>query len=232
MANFQAHLTVGATVAGIAALAVNYHELANFNQAQGLFVLGVAGSLFPDIDVDDSKPVRGFFALLGLGLGLAAASALRQRFLIFELALIWVGIWLVVYFPLRMLFARLTVHRGIYHSLLMAATVAIFAVVAADRWLDFDPLLTWLVGGFVLLGYLTHLVLDEIASIDLAGKRIKRSFGTALKPLSLNAWPVSLLCLGLLGVGLWLAPDPAPLFHWLRNLGLPQLPQTLPAFFS
>jgi hypothetical protein len=35
------------------------------------------------------------------------------------------------------------------------------------------------------IGYLTHLVLDEFYSVDLFNRKIKRSFGTALKPFSL-----------------------------------------------
>ena len=39
----------------------------------------------------------------------------------------------------------------------------------------------WLAGGFMFMGYMVHLVLDEIYSVDVLGTRIKRSFGTALK---------------------------------------------------
>ena len=33
----------------------------------------------------------------------------------------------------------------------------------------------------VILGFLSHLLLDEMFSVDLRGTRIKRSFGTAMK---------------------------------------------------
>ena len=36
-------------------------------------------------------------------------------------------------------------------------------------------------GALVFIGALTHLLLDEIYSIDFAGNRVKRSFGTAMK---------------------------------------------------
>ncbi|MCP4052348.1 MAG: hypothetical protein GY739_04630, partial [Mesoflavibacter sp.] len=36
-------------------------------------------------------------------------------------------------------------------------------------------------GGFILIGGLIHLLLDEIYSVDLSNVTIKRSFGTALK---------------------------------------------------
>ncbi len=33
----------------------------------------------------------------------------------------------------------------------------------------------------VTIGYIVHLVLDEIYSVDLKNRKIKKSFGTALK---------------------------------------------------
>ncbi|EIC21004.1 metal-dependent hydrolase [Thiorhodovibrio frisius] len=233
MANFQTHLGVGTAVVGTAALAIHTQGLADFSQTQWLLALGVAASLLPDIDADDSRPVRAFFGLLGLVLGFVIASRLRDHFRLLELALVWAGVWLLVNFPLRLFFARLTVHRGSFHSLLMALAIALFVVIGADRWFAFEPAFSWLVGGFVLLGYLTHLVLDEIASVDLLGNRVKRSFGTAIKPLSLRAWPLSLLLLGLIGVGALLVPDPAPLVQFLQLPGIfERLPEMLPASFG
>ena len=39
----------------------------------------------------------------------------------------------------------------------------------------------WLAAGFMMIGYLTHLILDEMYSVDVMDTRIKASFGTALK---------------------------------------------------
>lgn len=217
MANFQTHLGVGTAVIGIAALGVHTQADTDFGQTQWLLIVGVAASLLPDIDADDSRPVRAFFAVVGLVIGFMVASAFSAHIRLFELTLIWAGVWGFVYVPLRLFFARLTVHRGLFHSLLMALTIALFTVIAADRWLALMPPMNWLFGGFVLLGYLTHLVLDEIASVDLLGNRVKRSFGTAIKPLSLRAWPLSLLLFGLFSIGVLLAPDPAPLLQFLNR---------------
>jgi hypothetical protein len=40
----------------------------------------------------------------------------------------------------------------------------------------------------VVAGFLTHLILDEIYSIDVHGVRLKKSFGTALKFYSTRGW--------------------------------------------
>lgn len=229
MANFQTHLAVGTSVVGIAALAAHTQGLTSFAQAQWLLALGVVASVLPDIDADDSRPVRVFFALLGLLLGFVIASRLKEVFRLLELALIWAGVWLLVYLPLRLFFARLTVHRGLFHSLLMASVLSLAAVIAADRWLALSLSFSWLVGAFVLLGYLTHLVLDELVSVDLLGNRVKRSFGTALKPLSLRALPASLLLLALLALAVLLVPDTTPVMQFLDRLGVPidLIPQQL-----
>lgn len=214
MANFETHLGVGTAVASFAALSAHAEGLSHFPQTQWLFMVGVSASLLPDLDADDSRPVRLFFALLGLVAGFFLATALWHYLGFLELVLLWAGVWSFAYFPLRLLFARLTVHRGTFHSLLMACVVALVAVNVADRWLAISPMQSWLFGAFALLGYLTHLVLDEMASVDLAGNRVKRSFGTALKPFSVRYWPVSLLILGL-GLGLLvLAPPPPGIKQW------------------
>ena len=44
-----------------------------------------------------------------------------------------------------------------------------------------SPTPAWLVGVFLTGGFLVHLTLDELYSVDLLGARMKRSFGTALK---------------------------------------------------
>ena len=40
---------------------------------------------------------------------------------------------------------------------------------------------SWLAAAFMFVGYITHLTLDEIYSVDVMDTRIKSSFGTALK---------------------------------------------------
>lgn len=220
MANFQAHLTGGALVAGTAAFASYGEGLSNSAETQALFVVGTAASLLPDIDADDSKPARGIFNLVGVVAGFLVAFTLAGRVGLIEQVLIWLGVAGVIAFPVRWAFAQMTVHRGIWHTLLMAVAVSLAATVAVESLLALSPRLAWLTGAFVLLGYLTHLVLDEVASVDLLDRRVKRSFGTALKPLSLRAWPWSIALLGLTVVLLGLAPDPEPMLAAVERLGL------------
>ncbi|MGB5737413.1 MAG: metal-dependent hydrolase [Thiohalocapsa sp.] len=220
MANFKTHLIGGTIVSSAGAFASFGQGLSGPGETQALFVVGVAGSLLPDIDADDSKPMRAVFDLAGIVVGFLVAFRFAEHLKMLDLVLIWGCVWLAMCFPVRMLFARFTVHRGIWHTLLMALVLALTATIAADFLLDLAPTLAWLVGGFTLLGYLTHLLLDEFASVDLFDRRVKRSFGTAFKPLSLKAWPASLSLIGVLYVQIGLTPDPAPILAAMGSIGI------------
>lgn len=86
---------------------------------------------------------------------------------------------------IRPLFEWITVHRGSCHSLLFILLCALLTTQVTwelnDQSTPQAATFAWLTGGFILLGGLIHLLLDEIYSVDLNNVTIKRSFGTALK---------------------------------------------------
>lgn len=225
MANFQTHLYGGVLVSGGAVLALQGTGWVGEGDTPMLFGLGVVGSLLPDIDADTSAPVRAFFGVLGAVLAFAWTLPLVGRYGPGYLVLLWVALFLAVRVLLCEVFARLTVHRGIWHSLLAAVFAALATVNLIHGVLDQPPRTAWAAGVMVGVGYLTHLVLDEAYSVDLLGVRTKRSFGTALKPWSLRDPVASLAMATATAVLLWLAPeggwDPRPsmdldqLAHWL-----------------
>jgi hypothetical protein len=167
----------------------------------------VAGGLLPDIDSAASKPVRGAFTLLAIGLAFATAFALVGRLPLLDLAMVWGGTFLMVRYLVLEAFARLTVHRGAWHSCLAVVLVGLLSANAAHHGLGMSAVESWAAGGFVALGYLTHLCLDELASVDLLNHRVRRSFGTALKPFSLAAPRASLAMLLSVLVLAYLAPS-------------------------
>ncbi|MBB1073361.1 metal-dependent hydrolase [Rhodoferax sp. 4810] len=221
MANFKTHLSVGITVSSLTALAGYDRGLGDADQMQWLFLIGTIASLLPDIDVKQSKPMRGALMLFGAGIGYLAVRTLPFQFTTLEFGVLWLLIWLVANQILQVLFIRFVVHRGIWHSLLMAVVLAVSSAITADTFFAQSTQMSWLVAGFILLGYLTHLTLDELASVDVRGNRVKRSFGTALKPISLRNWPASLFLIGWLYFLLGFAPHPAPVLAGLNTLGIP-----------
>jgi len=225
MANFATHLYGGALVSSVASLGLYSSGLAGPEQTQTCFFLGVAGGLLPDIDSGASKPVRGAFTLLAISLAFATAFALVGRLPLLDLTLVWGGTFLLVRYLVLEAFARLTVHRGAWHSCLAVVLVGLVSANAAHHGLGMSAGESWAAGGFVALGYLTHLCLDELASVDLLNHRVRRSFGSALKPFSLAAPRASLAMLVSVLVLAYLAPSLAPVLETapLRGLNLSAL---------
>jgi hypothetical protein len=220
MANFNTHLYGGALVSSAAALGLYSAGLAGPQETQTFFFLGVAGGLLPDIDSDSSAPVRGFFTLLGIALAFLVSFALVGRFPVLELVLIWGAVFLVVRYGVFELFARCTVHRGAWHSWLAAVFVGLATANAAHHLLGLSAWESWVGGIFVALGYFTHLCLDELASVDLLGNRVKRSFGTALKPFSTAApWASAIMLAGAIALA-YAAPTFTPVMRAWRGQGL------------
>lgn len=223
MANFRTHLHVGLVASAAITLALHAAELIRSSQALPYFALGVFGSLLPDIDSRTSHPVKALFGALGVGLAFAMTLPLAGRFSLLELALLWLGVFFCVRYGFFEIFSRLTVHRGIWHSWLASAAVALGTTdVAFWLWRQ-PPRLAWLAGLMVGSGYLTHLFLDELYSVDLFGRRLKRSFGTALKPFSFNDPWSSLAMLAAVVALAGLAPSGNAWLDWLKADGLAAL---------
>ncbi len=202
MANFKTHLAGAALVSAAAATSAVALKMTAVDQAPVLFGLGMIGGLLPDVDAENSTPVRLVFNALGLVSAFWAVEyAVGQLSSIAELFLLGICAFLAVRYLFLALFLHLTEHRGVFHSLLAVLAFSLATVSASRHLIGSPPTLAWLHGLCLGTGYLTHLVLDELFSVDLSGRRIKRSFGTALKPIAFKNLKAS-LALGLLTLAL------------------------------
>lgn len=180
MADFKTHVTFSSAIgAGFAVVASGLDfELSTALVAGGL--CGVSGML-PDIDSDSGVPRRE-------SLGFAAAIVpmlLIDRFKQMNLGhdqmvLAAAGIYYGVRFLAARLIGRWSVHRGMWHSIpavLIFAGLA-FLISGSDNVFD-----RYLKAAAVGLGAFSHLILDEVYSVDTRGvvPRFKKSFGTAVK---------------------------------------------------
>lgn len=181
-----------------------------------LTVAGIVGGIVPDIDLKQSQPSRLLFSLLGLVAALAWLFANLPSYSGLEL---WFGallVYLIVRFPLWWLFHTITTHRGILHSLIAAVMAGVLMCAIAWQYLNTTELQSWLLGIFMTAGYLIHLSLDEMYSVDFSGVKIRRSFGSALKPMDFEQIPASCLVLFITGVAwFWTASYAAALDQWL-----------------
>jgi hypothetical protein len=195
MASYKGHLAFSTTLGGA------YGAAGLFGLGYDWGVAGLAGGLtavgglLPDLDSDSGVPVREMF-------GLAAAFApflLYNRLLadprfdhhhervIVVLALLY----LFIRYCLANVFKRLTVHRGMYHSIPAMVIAGLIVYL-----LDANPsrgLRVYLAGG-AMLGFLSHLVLDELFSVDFMGLKIRlnKYAGSALKFFS-PSWSATLI---------------------------------------
>ncbi|MEM9601800.1 MAG: hydrolase [Pseudomonadota bacterium] len=230
MANFNTHFSASAVQSGVLVcglLALGHVEP---QEAALGFVLGTAAGLAPDLDAERSTPVSVAFSVLALLLAFAAVFAVASRLSIAESVVLWVVIYAAVRLVLAHLFAAITTHRGMYHSLPAALLAGVLVANALHSLFGQTAFISTLHGLVVTLAYLQHLVLDELVSVNLTGRRVKRSFGTALKLFDRRNLFTTALTWGLLALALAVVPDPGPLRDLfveqnllanLRAIGLP-----------
>jgi hypothetical protein len=188
MAGFKTHITVSSL------LGVGYGGTAYFMYgvpwptcALAAGLCGVSGML-PDIDSDSSTPQRE---------SLAFASAVVPMMLLHRfqhwgmsspemIVLAGAAVYALIRFGAAALLRMYTVHRGMFHSLPAAIVFGELAFLLAS---GDDVRLRIYKAAAVSIGYLSHLLLDEIYSVEWShGLRLKSSFGTALKIFGQGVW--------------------------------------------
>ncbi|MBL8565008.1 MAG: metal-dependent hydrolase [Hyphomicrobiaceae bacterium] len=181
MANFTTHIAFGTVQSGVLATLTMAADVVAPENLVTVTLAGVLGSILPDIDLKDSRPGKMIWSGLGIFSSFVVLFAFAEKYSVVELMMIWLGTLVVVRYGLHALFHRLSVHRGIWHSLLAGAFMAALTASGLYYVLGRHEGVAWLGAGFLFLGYLQHLILDEIYSVDVANTRVKQSFGTALK---------------------------------------------------
>lgn len=181
MAGYKEHISVSGL------LGIGYGTIASlllgFSPAQGILagVLTWIGGMLPDLDSETGRPVRELF-----GLTAAVASFVAMRSMVRVGAdpdaalLAAVVTYAAVRYGASALMAKFAVHRGMFHSLpalIIAGEVVFLAYVSESYAVKF------LMAGGVCLGFFSHLVLDEVYSVERKGAkiRLKKSAGTAIK---------------------------------------------------
>lgn len=198
MAGFRTHITVSG------ALGFVYGGCAvqplGFSTEAGVLAAGVTavGGMLPDLDSDSGVPVREMF-----GLAAAVVPLLFVRRMIHAgaspegvLAALLFG-YVFIRYALSALFKQFTVHRGMFHSvpaMLVAGLCVYLAYHSPDRSVRL------LLACGVMAGFLSHLILDEVYSVDWRGvkPKLKSSAGTALKFASPSV-PATAVCYLILG---------------------------------
>jgi len=216
MANFKTHITTS-TVLGFA-----YGTGAYFGFGMPMSHCFVAGGLcsvagmLPDLDSASGRPQREMLSFVSVIVPVLMIRRFEELGMTPEHMVFVAGVMYVfIRFVIGGLFKRYAKHRGMWHSIPAAgiAGLATFLVVLSP-----DLGIRFFKAWAVVIGFVSHLVLDEIYSVDWQGKRIriKRSFGTALKLYSNKIWP-NISTYGKLAFLLFLVAGDASLMEYLGS---------------
>jgi len=199
MANFNTHLTVATSVSATLAIGLFLSDSASAKAAFLYWLLGTLGGILPDIDAPQSIPTRLLFTSLGILFASFLVITEFKQISWLALSCLWIISYLSVRYGLSKLFNKLTVHRGNFHSILAALLFCFITTATSYHVLEIGELLAWFAGLFVMVGYIVHLLLDELYSVGNA--KLKKSFGSALKIASFrHKISTVLLVLATLGV--------------------------------
>jgi membrane-bound metal-dependent hydrolase YbcI (DUF457 family) len=215
MAGYREHISVSGACG--AAYGATASLLLGFTPVQGALagcLTWVAGML-PDLDADGGKPVREIFGLLGAVVPLVAIRHLiRWCGSVDGVVLSAIIIYALTRYGGAAVLKRLSVHRGMFHSIpaLIIAAELMFLAYVSD-----SIAVKCLMAGGVAIGFLSHLLLDELYSVQWSGLRLKlsKSAGSAFKMTSSRLIPnvfayatlMFLTWLTLIDVGLIREPD-------------------------
>ncbi|MEM8943613.1 MAG: metal-dependent hydrolase [Planctomycetota bacterium] len=187
MAGFKTHITTSSVLGvGYTGLGISMGLPIESSLIAG-GMCGIGGML-PDIDSDSGVPFRESMGFAAAIIPALLLSRFRDLGLNFEhMVLVCSTIYLFVRFGVARLLARYTVHRGMFHSIPAALTFAGVAFLLSD-YADLN--LRYFKAAGLLLGVMSHLILDEIYAVEWKGGRwrFKKSFGTAMKLWGKNAW--------------------------------------------
>ncbi|NLE37187.1 MAG: metal-dependent hydrolase [Pirellulaceae bacterium] len=181
MAGFRTHITVSSLMGvGYGGAAYWFYDVPIPTCILAGGLCAVSGML-PDVDSDSGRPLRESIAFAAAVVPMMLVDRL-VKFNVATETIVLVGAfaYLIIRFGAAALLKRLTVHRGMFHSLPAAIIFGEIAFLLAS---GDNVYLRYYKAGGVTLGYLSHLLLDEFYSIGMqrGQVRLKKSFGTAFK---------------------------------------------------
>jgi len=203
MAGYKAHLATGILVAGVFSVAAITSSVVGVWYGPYIFLTILIGSFLPDIDSDTGMPVKMLFFALGVAAALIVLFMLKddvsENYL--KTVLLVMGSYGFVYLILRRIFNKFTKHRGVFHSL-MAILMFMLSLNLLLIKLGVNLVNAGILSAALGVGYVGHLVLDELNSIvNLSGMPFipNKSLGSALKIGSkskrINTWASAIICI-------------------------------------
>ncbi len=181
MAGYREHVTVSGLL-GVAygCAAVFLMGFSLVQAAIAAVLTGISGML-PDLDSDSGRPIKELFGVTAALAPLLLLQHIHALGVEGDRAMFFaITSYGVVRYGGAFLLAKLTVHRGMFHSIpaLLIASELTFLTYHSD-----ELRVRILVSVGVGIGFLSHLILDEVYSVQWDGARVRlaKSAGSALK---------------------------------------------------
>jgi len=177
MADFKTHVSFSTAAGALYGVGIWMLDVPAPTCAIAGGICAIAG-MFPDIDSKTSRALQEALYLMAGLVCMLVLLRLRDYDLNGDLVLtIGAATFLLAKFAVGEIVVHTTVHRGMIHSIPTALIAGALAYLLAP-----GPCAFRIIKAVALvIGFLSHLVLDEIYSVDFRGVRLKKSFGTALK---------------------------------------------------
>ena len=201
MGNYRQHITFAGVLGSVYALGAFLLAGIHWLYGSVAVLLTTISGLLPDLDSDSGVEMKGFTGILGV---LVAVSVWQEMAHLDPPVPFEIHLWAVflayvsVRHGFRRIVTRLTVHRGISHSL---PTCAVWGALTYLYYPSTHHIIRLTMAVAVIVGFLSHLLLDEICSVDLSGVRVNKAFGTAIKLWAPSPWST----LGMYGLLSYLA---------------------------
>ena len=181
MANFNTHLNVAFMVSGTLSLTVYKAGLIDDSGFLVCVALGTIGGLLPDLDSDNSTPIKLGFNITSFVFAFGLVMHWRSDLSLLALIALWLAGYGFMRYVIFHIFTTMTVHRGVIHSVPYMAILGLGLTCLSYYGLHLPLTTSWFYGLFLFGGAMVHLALDELYSVNLSNMKMKRSSGTAMK---------------------------------------------------
>ena len=204
MAGFSAHLSTGA-LAGASVGFFGFHSGSlKLTEAFAVGVTGTIGGLLPDIDSDTGKPLQLLFQLISILIPVFLYGPFVEHFgrsVAFSICYFTL-FYLFINYLVCPFIKKLTVHRGVIHSIPFAVLCGEIAYLSLCQG---DHNFALFTAVSIFTGCMVHLTLDEFNSIKFKAGIIPylNSYsGTALTFTSKDSMSIFIVYLLVVGFGL------------------------------
>jgi hypothetical protein len=216
MADFKSHIAFSSVLGGVFGTVGHFYlNMPLETSILGAGLCSVSGML-PDLDSDSGTPVREMSTFAAAVIPMLMLPRFESLACCHEMMVLLAAVvYCIIRFGVVEIFKRYTVHRGMWHSIPACAVCGLLTfLIVADQHLE----IRFFKAGAVMLGFFSHLLLDEIWSLNVRKISVKKSFGTAIKFFGRDSWANYSVYGKLIALSLFAVGDPMLMNHFGQDI--------------